>query len=72
MLARKPNGQVIEVTEKAYSVLYKQRGWVLVDSEDESIDLSTLKKAELQELADKKGIEYKASATKDELINLLK
>ena len=89
MLAKRSDGQVVEVTEKAYSVLYKQRGWVLVGDEDdkdsstsddqlqdldieEDIDLSTLKKSGLQDLADKKGIEYKSSATKDELIDLLK
>ena len=90
MKARNPQGEIIEVTKKAYSTLYRYRGWTLVkddegkvtervkeakvtpkEVEDKEVDLSKLKKAELQELASEKGIEFKADDTKEDLINLL-
>lgn len=111
MRARNPEGEIVEVTKKAYSTLYRYRGWTLVkddegkvtesvpeaevtpeeieteteevvsedkadDIEDKEVketnkDLSKLKKAELQELASEKGIEFKADDTKEDLINLL-
>lgn len=90
MKARNPEGQIVEVTKKAYSTLYRYRGWTLVkdeqgkvsetvkesevtpkEVEDKNIDLSKLRKAELQELASEKGIEFKADDTKENLINLL-
>lgn len=107
MKARNPQGEIVEVTKKAYSTLYRYRGWTLVkddegkviesvpeaevtpdeveevaseDKADEaeakaveetSKDLSKLKKAELQELASEKGIEFKADDTKEDLINLI-
>lgn len=118
MKARNPQGEIVEVTKKAYSTLYRYRGWTLVkddkgkvsesvpeaeitpeeieteieteeieteevvseDNADEVGDkevketnknLSKLKKAELQELASEKGIEFKADDTKEDLINLI-
>ena len=111
MRARNPEGEIVEVTKKAYSTLYRYRGWTLVkddeskavesvpeaevtpeeieteteevvsedkadDIEDKEVketdkDLSKLRKAELQELASEKGIEFKADDTKEDLINLL-
>ena len=90
MKARNPQGEIVEVTKKAYSTLYRYRGWTLVKDDEgkvtESVpeaevtpkeveetdkDLSRLKKAELQELASEKGIEFKVDDTKEDLINLL-
>ena len=90
MKARNPQGEIVEVTKKAYSTLYRYRGWTLVkddagkvtesvpeaevtprEVEETNKDLSKLKKAELQELASEKGIEFKADDTKEDLINLL-
>lgn len=111
MRARNPQGEIVEVTKKAYSTLYRYRGWTLLkddagkvtesvpeaevtpeeieteteevvsedktdDIEDKEVketnkDLSKLKKAELQELASEKGIEFKTDDTKEDLINLL-
>lgn len=77
MKARNPQGEIVEVTKKAYSTLYRYRGWTLVKDNEgkvtesvpeaevtpeevaaEEVDLSKLKKAELQELASEKGIEF--------------
>lgn len=90
MKARNPQGEIVEVTKKAYSTLYRYRGWTLVKDDEgkvtESVpeaevtpkeveetnkDLSKLRKAELQELASEKGLEFKADDTKEDLINLL-
>ncbi|WP_416335077.1 hypothetical protein ACKRLN_01865 [Anaerococcus sp. DFU013_CI05] len=109
MKARNPQGKIVEVTKKAYSTLYRYRGWTLVkdeegkatesvpeaeitpeeveteevvsedkadDTEDKEVEetnknLSKLKKAELQELASEKGIEFKDDDTKEDLINLI-
>lgn len=90
MKARNPEGQIVEVTKKAYSTLYRYRGWTLVkdesgkvsesikeaevtpkEVEEGNVDLSKLRKAELQELASEKGIKFKADDTKEDLINLL-
>lgn len=90
MKARNPEGQIVEVTKKAFSTLYRYRGWTLVkdesgkvsepikeaevtpkEVEEDNVDLSKLRKAELQELASEKGIEFKADDTKEDLINLL-
>lgn len=107
MKARNPQGEIVEVTKKAYSTLYRYRGWTLVKDDEgkvtESVpeaeatpddveevasedkadeteakeveetnkDLYKLRKAELQELASEKGIEFKADDTKEDLINLI-
>lgn len=90
MKARNPQGEIVEVTKKAYSTLYRYRGWTLVkddkgkvteavpeaevtpkEVEETNKDLSKLRKAELQELASEKGIDFKADDTKEDLINLL-
>lgn len=34
MLARNPEGQVVEVTKKAFATLYRYRGWVLIEDEE--------------------------------------
>nr|DAX75169.1 MAG TPA: dimeris T4 recombination endonuclease VII [Caudoviricetes sp.] len=85
MKAKNPQGEIVEVTKKAYSTLYRYRGWTLVKDDEgkaiesvpkaetilEEVDLSKLKKVELQELVSEKGIEFKADDTKEDLINLL-
>nr|DAM61538.1 MAG TPA: dimeris T4 recombination endonuclease VII [Caudoviricetes sp.] len=90
MKARNTDGDIVEVTKKAYSTLYRYKGWTLVKDEEgkaiesvpeakatpkevenEYVDLSKLKKAELQELASEKGLDFKADDTKEDLINLL-
>ena len=90
MKAKNPQGEIVEVTKKAYSTLYRYRGWTLVkdeagkvsepikeaevtprEVEDKNTDLSKLRKAELQELASEKGIDFKADDTKEDLINLI-
>lgn len=90
MKARNTQGEVVEVTKKAYSTLYRYRGWTLVkddegnvtesvpeaevtpkEAEETNKGLSKLRKAELQELASEKGIEFKADDTKEDLINLI-
>lgn len=74
MKARNPEGEIVEVTKKAYSTLYRYKGWTLVKDEEANKangDLAKLKKAELQKLASEKGIEFKADDTKEDLINLL-
>lgn len=74
MRARNPEGEIVEVTKKAYSTLYRYKGWTLVKDEEANKangDLAKLKKADLQKLASEKGIAFKADDTKEDLINLL-
>lgn len=74
MRARNPEGEIVEVTKKAYSTLYRYKGWTLVKDEEANKangDLAKLKKADLQNLASEKGIAFKADDTKEDLINLL-
>ncbi|ACV28869.1 Uncharacterised protein [Anaerococcus prevotii] len=68
MKAIKPSGELVEVTQKTYDLLYKARGWKLVK---ESTNLDKLKKSELQKIAGNKGISYKSDTTKEELIKLI-
>lgn len=74
MRARNPEGEIVEVTKKTYSTLYRYKGWTLVKDEETDNgngDLAKLKKAELQKLASDKGLDFKADDTKEDLINLL-
>lgn len=74
MRARNTDGEIVEVTKKAYSTLYRYKGWTLVKDEEAdngNVDLAKLKKAELQKLVSDKGLEFKADDTKEDLINLL-
>ena len=59
--------KTIEVTEKAYNVVYSQRGYKPV--EDESLEDKTVK--ELKEMADDQGIEGYSNMKKAELIEAL-
>lgn len=74
MRARNTEGEIVEVTKKAYSTLYRYKGWTLVKDEEANKangDLAKLKKADLQKLASDKGLDFKADDTKEDLINLL-
>lgn len=51
------------------SFVVKGKNWELV--EEPNKDLQKLTKAQLSEMLDEKGIEYKSDQTKDELIELL-
>jgi len=73
------NGKrTIEVTEKAYEVVFKQRGYKLA-GDNNPIDLTGKTAEELEEYTipqlkqylDTKEIDYRARATKDELIALV-
>ena len=46
MKARNPEGQIVEVTKKAYSTLYRYRGWTLVKDESGKVSES-IKEAEV-------------------------
>lgn len=78
------DGKVVEVTEKAYRVIYKGVGYkpYVEDSGDigeskvEAVDennvtYTDMTKAEIIELLDAKGIEYSSRDNKDKLIELL-
>lgn len=77
--AKSPNGIIIEVTSKTYRVLYRSRGYVLVDDEDvskkensdkeKSYDDMTIK--ELKSLLDERKIPYKGNDKKEKLIELI-
>lgn len=84
MLAKSPKGDVIKVTPKTYRVLYESRGFVLVDeiseeieekskddAVEEDINYEDLKVAEIKEILDSKGIEYKENTRKANLIKLI-
>lgn len=43
----------------------------LDEIKDETVDVGSITKKEIKEVLDKEGIEYKSSATKDELLDLL-
>lgn len=86
-----PEGKEIEVTERAYNVIYEAQGYqrldsvkveeeaVEADAADEEVDFLTLSREELMEIKndplkaylDEIGIEYKSSATKEDLVDLI-
>lgn len=66
---------VINATEKAYNIIYKEQGYVPykeVEEKKETKDISKMKKEELLAIATEKGIEIPNDATKEVLINLIK
>ena len=71
------DGKVVEVTEKAYRVIYKGVGYkpYIEDSggtgELKGIAYADMTKAELSKILEAKGIEYSSRDAKDKLIELL-
>lgn len=64
---------IINATEKAYNVIYKEKGYIPVEEKKEEVkDISKMKKDELLVVASKKGIEIPENATKEVLIALIK
>lgn len=64
---------IINATEKAYNVIYKEKGYVPVEEKKEEVkDISKMKKDELLKVATEKGIEIPENATKEVLIGLIK
>lgn len=63
-------GHTLQVTEKAYRVVYAPKGYKKVDAEtEETFDDLTV--ADLKAKLDEQGVEYDPKAKKDELIALL-
>lgn len=65
---------VINATEKAYRVIYKEQGYVpyeVEDKKEEAKDVSKMKKEELLAVATEKGIEIPENATKEVIIALI-
>ena len=76
--AKGPKGDIIEVTSKTYRVLYRSRGYVLVEEEptirknlkvEKPYDDMTVK--ELKSLLDERKIPYKGNDKKEKLIELI-
>lgn len=64
---------VINATEKAYNLLYKEQGYIPVEEKKEEVkDISKMKKEELLTIATEKGIKIPENATKEVLITLIK
>lgn len=61
MIVYRDDGKKVNVTQKAYDVIYKRKGYSINNQEKDYT------KAELQELLKNKGIDFKKSATKDDL-----
>lgn len=61
MIVYRDDGKKVNVTQKAYDVIYKRQGY-FIDNQEKDYT-----KAELQELLKNKGIDFKKSATKDDL-----
>lgn len=81
------NGKEHNVTQRAYDIVYKKKGYALVNEDqtsrapegDEDIDLFTATREELEDstvkvlkaFLDKEEIEYDSKAVKEDLINLI-
>ena len=67
---------IINATEKAYNVVYKERGYVpyeeIKEKKEETKDISKMKKDELLVVASEKGIEVPDNVTKEVLVALIK
>lgn len=68
---------IINATEKAFNIIYKEQGFVPYKEIEEkkdggTKDISKMKKDELIKIATEKGIEIPENATKDILVALIK
>ncbi|MCI8362269.1 MAG: hypothetical protein HFJ41_03925 [Clostridia bacterium] len=67
---------IINATEKAYNVVYKEQGYVpyeeIKEKKEETKDISKMKKDELLVVASEKGIEVPDNVTKEVLVALIK
>lgn len=67
---------IINATEKAYNVVYKEQGYVpyeeVEEKKEETKDISKMKKDELLVVASEKGIEVPDNVTKEVLVALIK
>ena len=69
MLVKKPNGDLVEVTARAFELIYKEKGFTVADQDPcTGTKASKMTVAELKEALDDKGIEYDAGALKADLV----
>lgn len=66
-----PAGKEVEVTERAYNVVYKGQGYKLVGEVNEREVLEKKKNDELKAILDDRGVDYPSNGTKEELVNLI-
>lgn len=65
-----PQGSVLTIRDDCFVENHMELLETL-ETEDNSIDISALGKAELKALLNEKGIEYSSRATKEQLLDLL-
>lgn len=70
------DGKVLEVTEKAFDVIYKEQGYVPYNSDnvkhkDKEEVYNDLTKADIIEKLEEQEIEHSPKATKKELFDIL-
>lgn len=73
------DGIVIDVTEKAFEVIYKEQGYVPYNSDNVGVrkeeveaEVEDLTKAEIMERLDEKEVEYDSKALKADLLEVLR
>lgn len=73
------DGIVLDVTEKAFEVVYKAQGYVPYNSEtvrakvvEAQIDYDSLTKAEIIKQLEKKEVEHDPKALKEDLLEILR
>lgn len=87
VVVKDQNGKTHRVTERAYNIVYKAKGYTLVDSpetpenpaNESDVDYFALTREELQEIKnddlkaflDKEEIQYKSGDNKEDLIKLI-
>ncbi|MBT2680048.1 hypothetical protein J7E38_13620 [Bacillus sp. ISL-35] len=87
VVVKDQKGKTHRVTERAYNIVYKAKGYTLVEAPETTenqndgseLDYFTLTREELQEIKnddlkeflDKEEIQYKSNANKEDLIDLI-